>query len=454
MKKLLSLVLAAVLLMSTMSFAVAEDETVTLVVWSFSDEIDGLIQKYFTPTHPNIKIEYQIYPNDGNQYTQKVDSMMAATPDAAEAPDVFALEAAYVKKYVDSDYTADLLDLGFTADDFASCIPAMLQIGQNEAGVQKGLAWQSTPGALMYRASLAEQYLGVTTPEEMQEKVADWDTFVETAEELKDASNGEVKMVICGGDIWNAYQYQRAEGWVVDGKLVIDDQLYDYLDMLKTMEEDDLTHKGSTWSETWYAGMRGELPTLCFFLPTWGLHYTLKPNCASGIADGMTEEEMKAQSDATGGTYGDWRMVAGPVGYSWGGTWVGANAAKVKTADETKLAAMKELIRVLTLDEDTLYKIAVDSGDFVSSNAVVEKVLNDDIDDANPFLGGQAHYQIFAEAANLANGAIMSRYDETINSLFDTQCVTPYTKGEKDLDTAIADFKAAVKTQFSDLVVE
>jgi alanyl-tRNA synthetase len=37
----------------------------------------------------------------------------------------------------------------------------------------------------MYRADLAEQYLGVTTPEEFQEKVADWDTFMDTAAELK-----------------------------------------------------------------------------------------------------------------------------------------------------------------------------------------------------------------------------------------------------------------------------
>lgn len=453
MKKLLSLVLVAVLLMSTMSFAVAEEKT-KLVVWSFTDELDGMIEKYFEASHPDIDIVYTLYPTDGGEYTSKVDNLMASNPTSEDAPDIFTLEAAFVKKYVNSDWTADLLDLGFTADDFATCIPAMLQIGQNADGVQKGLAWQSTPGALMYRASLAEQYLGVTSPEEMQEKVADWDTFVETAEELKDASNGEVKMVIGGGDIWNAYQYQRSEGWVVDGKLVIDDQLYDYLDMLKTMEEDDLTHKGSSWSETWYAGMRGELPTLCFFLPTWGLHYTLKPNCASGIADSMTEEEIKAQSDATGGTYGDWRMVAGPVGYSWGGTWVGANAAKVAEADDAKKAAMKEFIRFFTLDEDFLYQYALDSGDFVSNNTVVEKILNDDIDDANPFLGGQAHYQIFAEAANLANGAIMTEYDETINSLFDSNCTTPYTKGEKDLDTAIADFKAAVQTQITDITVD
>ena len=455
MKKVLSLVLAAMMLMSCVSFASAESEKVTLQVWSFTNELEGMIETYFKPSHPDIEIVYTLYPTDGGEYTSKVDTLLAADATADNAPDIFTLEAAFVKKYTNSDVTADLLDIGFTADDFATCIPVMLEIGQDNAtGVQKGLAWQSTPGALMYRASLAEQYLGVTTPEEFQEKVADWDTFMETAEELKEASDGAVKMVIGAGDIWNAYQYNRAEGWVVDGKLVIDDVLYDYLDLVKVLEEDDLSHKGAAWAETWFAGMRGEMPTLCYFLPTWGLHYTLKPNCASGISDGATEEEIAAQSAATNGTYGDWRMVAGPVGYSWGGTWVGANAAKVAQASDAKKEAMKEFIRFFTLDEGFLYQYAMDSGDFVSNNTVVEKVLTDDVDDANPFLGGQAHYEIFAEAANLANGAIMTEYDETINTLWSDECTTPYSKGEKDLDTAIADFKAAVASRFTDIVVE
>ncbi len=451
MKKVLSLVLAAMLLLGCMSVAGAE-EKITLRVWSFTNELEGMIEKYYKPAHPNVDIEYVIYPTDGGEYTSKVDNIMAAAAASDEAPDIFTLEAAFVKKYTNSDWTANLLDLGFTEEDFATCIPAMLQIGQDNAtGVQKGLAWQSTPGALMYRASYAEQYLGVKTPEEFQEKVADWDTFMETAEELNEASEGAVKMFCATGDIWNAYQYNRAQGWVVDGKLVIDDVLYDYLDMLKVAEEDNLYAKGSAWSETWFAGMKSGV--LCYLLPTWGLHYTLKPNCAEGADSSMSDDEIAAKSTETNGSFGDWRMVAGPVGYSWGGTWVGANAAKVAAADDAKKAAMKEFIRFFTLDEEFLYSYAKDSGDFVSNNTVVDKIVAEG-GTPNAFLGGQDHYSIFATAANLANGAIMTDYDETINNLWDAQAVQPYIKGEKDLDTAIADFKAEVAAAFTNITVE
>ncbi len=452
MKKVLSLVLAVMLLCAAMPFAMAEEE-VTLNVWSFTNEFQGMIEKYFAPSHPNIKFNFTLYPTDGGEYTSHVDTLLAADATAEDAPDIFTLEAAFVKKYVNSDWTADLKDLGFTDEDFATCIPAMLQIGQNPEGVQKGLAWQSTPGALMYRADLAEKYLGVTTPEEFQEKVADWDAFLETAEELKEASDGACKMFCATGDIWNAYQYNRSEGWVVDGKLVIDDVLYDFLDLVKTAEEEDLYAKGMAWQETWFAGMNGTNEIMCYLLPTWGLHYTLKPNCVPGADGSMSDEELQKLSDENGGTFGLWRMVAGPVGYSWGGTWVGANAAKVAAADDAKKAAIKEVIRFFTLDPDFLYTYAKDSGDFVSNNAVVDKIVAEG-GTPNPFLGGQDHYSIFAQAANLANASTMTDYDEAMNKLWDDNVTQPYIKGEVDLDTAIANFKAAVSAQFEGIEVE
>jgi len=451
MKKIVALVLAAMMLLGMMSFAGAE-ETITLNVWSFTNELETMIRDYYTPTHPNVEIKYTLYPTDGGEYTSKVDAILASAPTGDEAPDVFTLEAAFVKKYVESNVTGALADVGITAEEVANAIPVMAQIGTDAAGTLKALSWQSTPGALMYRASLAEKYLGVTTPEDFQAAVADWDLFLEAAAKVNEASEGAVKMVTGMGDIWNAYNYGRTQGWVVDGKLVIDDILYDYLDLAVTMEEDGLHHKGNSWSEIWYAGMKTDT-TLCYFLPTWGLHYTLKPACGLTTNGDMSDDELKAACEADGGTYGDWRMVAGPMGYSWGGTWIGTNAAKMAAADEAKKAVVKDFILFFTMSEDFLYTYAKDSGDFVGSNAVVEKILAEG-GTPNPFLGGQDHYAIFAKAANLANGAIMTEYDEKMNSLWSDFVTTPYARGEKDLDTCIADFKAQVTAQFPELVVE
>ncbi len=453
MKKALAVVLAVMMLLGCVSIASAEDAKIKLSVWSFTNELQGMIEKYYAPNHPEIEFDFQIYPTDGSAYTTKVDTTLGANATSDEAPDIFTLEAAFVKHYVESDFTGDLKDIGFTDEELSVAFPVMAQIGQNSAGVQKGLSWQSTPGVLMYRADLAERYLGVTTPEEFQAKVDDWDAFLDTARELKEASEGACKMVVGSGDIWNAYQYQRAEGWIVDGKLNIDDELLDFEELCKVLEQEDLTEKGGAWSEIWFAGMRGADEVLCYFLPTWGLHYTLKPHCAEGVTDGMSDEEMAKISEENNGTYGLWRLTDGPVAYSWGGTWMGINAAKAAEADDVKKAAMHDLIHFFTLNDDFLTQYAADSGDFVGSKTAVEKILANG-GTPNPFLGGQDHYAIFASAAALANGSLMSEHDSTINTLWNDYVTTPYTKGEKDLDTCLAEFKAAVAAAITTITVE
>ena len=456
MKKVLSLVLALALVLGCASFATAENAKIKLVVWSFTNELQGMIEKYYLPNHPELDIEFQIYPTDGHAYQDKVDNLLGVETAAVsdEAPDIFTLEAAFVKHYVQSDWTGDLKSIGFTDEELAVAFPVMAQIGQNTAGVQKGLSWQSTPGVLMYRASLAEKYLGVTSPEEMQAKVADWDTFLETAEELKEKSQGACKMVCGSGDIWNAYQYQRSAGWVVDGKLNIDDELLDFEELCKTLEQDDLTQKAGAWGETWFAGMRGEIETLCYFLPTWGLHYTLKPNCVAGWDAENPDSEENIKNATENGTYGDWRITDGPVAYSWGGTWMGINAAKAATADDAKKAAMHDLIKFFTLDDAFLTQYAADSGDFVGSKVAVDTILANG-GTPNPFLGGQDHYAIFAKAAALANGSLMSEYDADINDLWDKYVTTPYTKGEvASIDDALAEFKNQVAAAITTITVE
>ncbi len=197
------------------------------------------------------------------------------------------------------------------------------------------------------------------------------------------------------------------------------------------------------WGETWFAGMRGELETLCYFLPTWGLRYTLMPNCVAGWDAENPNSAENIKNATENGTYGDWRMTAGPISYTWGGTYIEANTAKVSTANDTKKKAIKDLMYFFTLDSSFLTKYATETGDFVASAEAVNQILaNGGM--PNPFLGGQDSYAMFAQAAAQANGKLMTEYDEQLASLWEMYVTTPYTKGEKDLATCLAEFEAAV----------
>lgn len=435
MKKMLALLLCVLMLVPCFSFAQA-DEKITINVWSFTDELEGILNTYYKPAHPDVEINYILYSTE-EFFQEKLPTIMASAPTSADAPDVFALEADYAKYWVESDYTASLYDLGFTDEELATAVPAVVDFARGTDGTPKALSWQCTPGALFYRTSLAEQYLGVTTPEEFQELVADWDTFVETAEELNEDSEGAVKMFNSIGDIYKPFFYQRATGWVSDGKLVIDPAMVELMELSKYCEEENLYNKGTQWEETWYYGMANDT-TMCFFLPTWGLHYTLKPN-AGGAAVGE-------------GTYGDWSMVEGPVGYSWGGTWLGASAPKVAEMDDAKKAAVKELIEFCTIDPEFLTAYAKESGDFVSNTAVVDAIVAEG-GMPNDFLGGQDHYSAFAKSALLINANATTGYDGVANSLFTDNALTPYIKGEVDMKTALNAFADQMAATYADVDV-
>ena len=87
MKKLLALVLAAVMLLG-MTSAFAEEEKTTLTLWCIATESDANRPAYekaiaeFEAANPNIKIEWEAFENDS--YKTKIKST-----SADELPEIF-----------------------------------------------------------------------------------------------------------------------------------------------------------------------------------------------------------------------------------------------------------------------------------------------------------------------------------------------------------------------------
>ncbi len=73
-----------------------------ITVWSFTDEAKYAIQK-FEEKYPDIKVNLVYIP--GNQYETKLRS---ALQTGAQAPDAFALENGFVRKFIDNPALADL----------------------------------------------------------------------------------------------------------------------------------------------------------------------------------------------------------------------------------------------------------------------------------------------------------------------------------------------------------
>ncbi len=436
--------------------AAASGEKQVLDVWSFTNEIETMAIA-FEGKNPDVDVVYTMVPMTAGEYQTK----LLASLGTADAPDVIALEAAFVKEYIESDFLADLGDLLPKAEE-AGTYPFVIEVGTDD-GVTKAYSYQATPGALFYRRSLANEYFGTDDPAEIQELLSDMDKFTEAAAVVKEKSGGNTYMVASSGDFQSPFLANRTQPWIVDGKLVVDPMVEEYVKTAKLFREEGYEAQATQWSEGWFAGMNDTLrdaqgnpkQVFSYFLPTWGLPYVLAPNATA--ADGSAD------------TSGDWAVIEGPLPYQWGGTWVGVLA----DSDQQDLA--KQFVEFATLDQENLtnwatgvytneFLKAIDPnvpddrmqapGDFVSSQVVVENIV-DGFDDSemSAFLGGQNSYGGFAAAAPSVNAELMTGSDDAIQRAL-ADPITQYLNGELDLDAMWATWKDALGIEFPDLVIE
>ncbi len=388
-----------------------------LVVWSFTDEIGNMTNNYYKASHPDVTVEYSMTPTD--QFPNKLDPVLTS---GQGAPDVFGLEAAFVRKYVESGLLLDLTDIYEANKDKLLEYP--VEVGTYDGKVY-AMSWQAAPGAMFYRRSLAKKYLGTDDPAEVQKYFINMEKFMESAALLKEKSGGKCVVLATSGDLFMPIMGARKDPWVVDGKLVIDPAAEEYMRTAKTLRDNGYEGRVTQWSEGWFAGMKGvlkdesgaDVEVFSYMLPTWGLHYVLKTNAPE--------------------TSGDWGMIAGPAPYRWGGTWLGA----YKGTKNPEIA--REFIRYLATDDAFLEAWAKDTGDLVCNMVVVDKIKGEY---SEPFLGGQNHYAEFAEMAKSVDGKLTQGTDQAVEGLFN-EAVTAYVNGEKSLDKALEDFRAQAAAQ-------
>lgn len=422
---------------------VANDPEVKVInLWSFTDEVPKMIEKY-KELNPDFDYEINttiIATTDG-AYQPALDQALAGGGE--NAPDIFCAEAGFVLKYTQGDagqFAATYKELGIDVDPLlveADIAPYTVEIGTRADGELVGLAYQATGGAFIYRRSIAKDVWGTDDPAEIQEKIGPgWDKFYEAAAELKAKGYG---IVSGDGDIWHAVENSSEKGWIVDGKLYIDPKREAFLDLSKSLMDNDYHNDTLDWQDAWFADMKdaGVKAPLGFFGPAWLINYVMAGN-SGGEAPGE-------------GTYGDWAVCEPPVGFFWGGTWVIANKdSKVKEA-------VGDIIEWITLDSSETglqyyWANGTLNGEGGTKDTVASGTVMSISDGSLPFLGGQNMFDAFVPAAKYASGSNLTQYDETINKYWRDQ-VREYTVGNKSREDAIKDFKQQVADNL-DVIVE
>ena len=173
------------------------------------EEVDGTHGKI-----GDVDVVWNITPSDDNAYQNNLDETLLKQADASadDKIDLFLVEADYALKYVNTDYTMPVADLGITEDEVADQYQYTKDVMTDADGNLKGLSWQGCPGTMIYRRDIAKEVFGTDDPAEVQKKVADWDTFKATAEELKEKG---YQMTSTVNDSYRVFSNNVSTPWVV-----------------------------------------------------------------------------------------------------------------------------------------------------------------------------------------------------------------------------------------------
>ena len=424
-----------------------DGDKLTIVTWESNSDVTNMVNIFCenTGTDPS-KVEIVRQGKDGGAGSTQIQKYLDGDGDA----DIITLEADWILKYINDDnLTAPLSAIGIEKSSFASPYQYTVDIGTNEAGVLKGASFQAAPGGFLYRADLAEQYLGVKNPEEMQEKVKDWDTFKATAKELYEASEGKCSLACTEGGLWQVFAANRSKAWVVDGKLVMDNA-EEFYDIAKEFSDNHYITGITQWDTSWGATIQ-DGTALGDFAPTWGL-----TTGEGSILSMFSGEEGQSAS------YGNMALCQGPSAYFWGGTWLAVS----NKCDNKTLA--KQFIEYFTCSDEGMKAYATETGDFCNNSKVMQEIVDAGTNKNAKLKDGQDQFQIFMDqAAGINMTGLITKYDATIKTSFNDSVNAYLGNPPKDADgnvtmelegstkeDAIKAFKKAVAAAFPDITVE
>ncbi|WP_313069652.1 carbohydrate ABC transporter substrate-binding protein [Lacrimispora sp.] len=414
-----------------------EGKVVNIYVWN--DEFKARYEDYYASKLPaGYTVNFVTTPSENNAYQNALDEALLNQADAKadDKVDMFLVEADYILKYVNSDSTLDLKEVGITEQDMSKQFDYTKVIAQDTKGAQKGISWQGCPGLYIYRRSIAKDVLGTDDPAEVQKAINDWDSFDKTAAKMKDKG---YFMVSGFDDSYRTFSNNVSGPWVNGDKVVIDPKIEKWIEQTKNYTDKGYNQKTVLWAAEWASGQGPDSKVFGYFMPAWGVDFVMAKNSlAKAEADGGKQE-------VGNGTFGDWAATTGPESYNWGGTWLCA-AAGTDNAD-----IVADIMKTICTDDATMKKIVEEKNDFANNKTVMQELAKSDY--KSQFLGGQNPLQMFYDAAEKIDMSKISPYDQGLNESIQT-AMHDYFNGTVDKDTAMKNFYTSIKEKYPELKTE
>ncbi len=380
----------------------------TILCWDSNDEAQNMADAFLDyKGYDSDKIEVVSLDVSDYQIYDEYKNYAAGDNDV----DIFVISPDDISKFVyDESLTMPLNELGLSRADFPNAYEYTLDLCTNENGELRALCYNACPGAFVYRADLARQYLGVNSPEEMQDLIGNWDSFQQTGTRLSAASGGKIALQSSVAGMLQAYICGKTQPWVMNGEKLTLGGCIPFYEMAKSMKSNGSLADIPIWDEQWFNSLYNGI-ALGEFLPTWGL----------GVDEGAVLNTLAHGFSGNTETV-ELAICQGPAAWYWGGAYLGVS----QKCNDPELA--KEFLEFMCADDETMdyyYYEWTTNDSFINNSAVIGSYYNynsllQDSQDTNTILDEQAR--------NIRISGTVTKYDDTLDVLF-FQSVLDYLDG-------------------------
>ena len=405
-------------------------------IYSIGEDFKNRVQDFYPGYEPtgessgmigDVPIVWHVYA-DAAEYRDVLNERLGSGADPDEGVDLFVVEETYLRDYVESAASMDVIgEVGLTQEDLSDQFLYTQQMATDADGKLKAVSWQASPGVFAYRRSIAREVLGTDDPEKVQEAVADWEAFADTAEAVKEAG---YYMLSGYEDAYRVYADNVTSAWVENGALNIDPHLEDWAVQTREFAEKGYTHGTEQWSDEWRADHTGDGKVFGFFYSSWGIHYTLQTKAEGGEDD--------AQSAS-----GDYAVCRGPEPSHYGGQWI------IASKDCGNIELARSIMKTLTCDPEVMKKITKDIREFTNTVSGMTELAQSDY--KAEVLGGQNPIPVYVESAKLLSKMHTTTYDDDLDTGFQVTMQDYFAGRVSEID-ALETFRKVALSRYEELL--
>ena len=234
-------------------------------------------------------------------------------------------------------------------------------------------------------------------------------------------------MTATANDTFRVFSDNVSSPWVVDGKIVVDDNIKKWVDMSKEQVDAKICGTGDLWGDEWSAGFYPDGKVFCYFGPAWLIDFCMAADDSASIA-----------------SQGGWGATEGPQGFSWGGTWICA----ANGTDNPALVA--DIMRKLTVDTEIMTGIVKEDNDFVNNKPAMEAMAAD-TSYGDAVLGGQNALDKFCAGADKIDKSNISEYDQGCTESFQAAMKDYFEGNTATYEEALDAFYKSVTEKYPEL---